>query len=503
MTPLVPTLGGPLDLPRQPSIPTPPKAITLVGGAGSDRLAGGRSNDVLDGGAGDDILTPGSGIDRLWGGAGNDTFVFRDGDLVDFLPYAVRIFDFAAGDRIRLEGFANFGVEAYNGSDVLLYAGGPDGSGGRIVITNATVEAVRAAIDLITRGTAILVSGTEGANLLTGTAGADDLRGLGGDDEIRGGEGADDIEGGAGSDIINGGQGRDVLRGGSRMNGGDSDGDIFVHQVGDGDDTIMDFSAGFGDKILLLGVDSFQTAMNDSSLKIYTYVGGVLQDIITVRNIYNADNFDQYIFVAPIVAPPPPPPPPPPPVTYDRTLNGTAANNVLNGDSRNEQINGLGGHDVLNGAGGSDRLDGGLGNDTLNGGAGDDILIGGLGGDVFVAGAGGGADVVNDFTLGQDLIDASTAAALVSMTQQGADTLVTFADGATLLVLNVQATALSGAIILPLVTEEPSAEEWSGSSLPPDPSASPPPPPEAGPGALHWQMKPEPGAPGHHGWMLA
>jgi Ca2+-binding RTX toxin-like protein len=346
--PLTPILGGPLELPRQPVIPNTAKpATSLVGGAGADVLNGGRSNDTLDGGAGDDILTPGSGIDRLWGGAGNDTFVFRDGDLRDFLPFAPRILDFAAGDRIRLEGFANFSVEASgsDGSDILLYAGGPDGSGGPIVLINTTVEAVRAAVDLITRGTPNLISGTDSANILTGTAGADDLRGLGGDDQLRGGDGADDIEGGAGADIINGGRGRDVLRGGSRMNGGDSDGDIFVHQVGDGDDTIMDFAAHFGDKILLLGVDTFQTAMDGSSLQLYTYVGGVLQDIITVRNIYNQGQFSQYVFLAPIPAPSSPTPAD----ILDLTQDGAAINDILTGDGRNE-TSGLGRHDALNGA---------------------------------------------------------------------------------------------------------------------------------------------------------
>jgi len=65
------------------------------------------------------------------------------------------------------------------------------------------------------------------------------------------------------------------------------------------------------------------------------------------------------------------------------------------------------------GNGGSDKLCGFEGNDTLNGGKGDDYLIGGLGNDIlsggigrdrFVLTAGSGADLITDFTKGEDLL---------------------------------------------------------------------------------------------------
>ncbi|KIN74810.1 calcium-binding protein [Sulfitobacter guttiformis] len=55
--------------------------------------------------------------------------------------------------------------------------------------------------------------------------------------------------------------------------------------------------------------------------------------------------------------------------------------------------------------GGNDTFDGGAGNDTVDGGAGDDTMTGGTGADVFIAGANGGADVITDFTLGEDRVD--------------------------------------------------------------------------------------------------
>ena len=141
-------------------------------------------------------------------------------------------------------------------------------------------------------------------------------------------------------------------------------------------------------------------------------------------------------------------------MVYDRTLNGTTVANTINGDGRNEQINGLGGNDTLNGNGGSDRLDGGIGNDTLNGGDGDDILIGGAGTDTLTGGAGadlftvstsGGADTITDFLLGTDRIDLTAYGAYQSIVQSGADTLVTFAAGVTLRLLNVTAATVTDA----------------------------------------------------------
>lgn len=65
---------------------------------------------------------------------------------------------------------------------------------------------------------------------------------------------------------------------------------------------------------------------------------------------------------------------------------------------------------------GNDRLSGGDGSDLLVGGAGSDLLTGGDGRDVFQFGARGArrdADVIKDFTLGEDkiqLVDGVTVA---------------------------------------------------------------------------------------------
>ena len=145
-------------------------------------------------------------------------------------------------------------------------------------------------------------------------------------------------------------------------------------------------------------------------------------------------------------------------------MNGSALANTLTGDGRNEQLNGLGGADFLNGMGGSDRLDGGIGNDTLNGGEGDDILIGGTGNDtltggagadLFVASASGGADVINDFVVGTDLIDLTAFGAYQSIVQSGADTLITLTGGVTMRLLNVVATTVTDSSFVGLPAPSP------------------------------------------------
>lgn len=78
----------------------------LFGGDNDDQLFGGAGNDELDGGSGIDRLDGGAGADDLTGGAGFDVFVFRKGQA-----NGDEIMDFdgngnAAGDSIRLEGYA-------------------------------------------------------------------------------------------------------------------------------------------------------------------------------------------------------------------------------------------------------------------------------------------------------------------------------------------------------------------------------------------------------------
>ncbi len=98
---------------------------------------------------------------------------------------------------------------------------------------------------------------------------------------------------------------------------------------------------------------------------------------------------------------------------------------------------GAGADRLLAGAG-NDLLDGGADNDLLSGGAGADTLTGGAGADIFHTGS--GADVITDFSSAAgDRIRVSGYSAWQSLQQQGADVLVTFGTGDSLLVRNIQA----------------------------------------------------------------
>jgi Ca2+-binding RTX toxin-like protein len=62
------------------------------------------------------------------------------------------------------------------------------------------------------------------------------------------------------------------------------------------------------------------------------------------------------------------------------------------------------GNDILVGGRGKDTLNGGSGDDTLDGGYGSDLLLGGAGRDRFLLSPDEGHDTIQDFQIGQDLI---------------------------------------------------------------------------------------------------
>lgn len=126
----------------------------LFGGQGQDQLRGGQGDDYLDGGTGADVINGGQGDDVLAGGGGSDSFVFGQnfgGDL---------IVDFGSGDTIDLTAFNSITnvsqltiVQA--GPNVVVYV--PGGSGGSIVVQNATIAQVTSSIQVacLLRGTMV------------------------------------------------------------------------------------------------------------------------------------------------------------------------------------------------------------------------------------------------------------------------------------------------------------------------------------------------------------
>ncbi|WP_199248640.1 hypothetical protein [[Phormidium] sp. ETS-05] len=125
----------------------------------------------------------------------------------------------------------------------------------------------------------------------------------------------------------------------------------------------------------------------------------------------------------------------------DDIIDGGDGQDLIWGGAGNDHLNGSGGNDVVFAGDGSDRLSGGAGNDELFGEAGNDhlygdagadTLTGGLGRDAFAIGNGTGgstiptADIITDFTLGEDVIDlvSPLGFADIGITQNGADTVI-------------------------------------------------------------------------------
>lgn len=227
----------------------------LFGGRGSDTLFGGSGSDDLDGGNGDDILHGGAASDSLRGSGGNDLFVFDGRQFGNDT-----VVDFALGkDHIDLRNLGVADIKTLQpfmsqiGSDVVIktFFGGDQES---ITIRGASLAKLIASPDAFVFNTSadrLVVGGTDGQDTLFGGKSADTLFGYGGFDTLIGGNGSDIFIGGAGDDTLIGGLGADR----------------FVLGVGDGYDTIMDFSRAQGDRIDFRSIDP-SAEYGDQKLKL-------------------------------------------------------------------------------------------------------------------------------------------------------------------------------------------------------------------------------------------
>ena len=221
----------------------------LIGDNAANNLSGLDGDDEIYGGAGDDILRGGAGADRLDGGDGSDMvyYYWSDTGVAVNLATGTAEGGFAEGDIIT-------DIEQVWGSDYADRLVGDDngntlsGSGGDDELSGA--------------GGNDSLAGHEGNDLIYGDDGDDWMGGFNGDDELHGGAGHDWMEGGMGEDRLYGGPGRDWLVGGmgaDRLTGGAGndtlygytdrldneesvgDVDVFVFDVGHGDDVIYRF----------------------------------------------------------------------------------------------------------------------------------------------------------------------------------------------------------------------------------------------------------------------
>ena len=408
----------------------------VIGGEGNDRLFGGRGEDDLIGGSGDDTLVGGKGDDRFRFdpsnldegddvirdfGKGADQVVLNAADVAradpDILaaggdPLALDLTDFDDADDSK------WNVEASGDGDVLVrHPGG-------------TIEIDGVGFGPATNSFAALVGlnalGLEG--FVDGLAGADDLASSNIDDLVQGRAGADTLAGLNGADVILGGAGSDTLIGGSdddHLTGG-SEADIFWFDPSnpfEGVDVIKDFAVG-SDQILLNAADvvradsSLIAASGDPDaldLTDFDAANPALWNVLPSRDgdvlvIHpggtievdgvgfgaGTDSFAGLVGAGAL--------------GLTGFLSDTGDTDALAGTAGDELLQGLAGDDLLEADGGSDVIFGGAGMDTLVGGSGDDRLRGGADGDLFLfdpSDPNQGFDVIEDFTLGSDVIGLS------------------------------------------------------------------------------------------------
>jgi serralysin len=125
-------------------------------------------------------------------------------------------------------------------------------------------------------------------------------------------------------------------------------------------------------------------------------------------------------------------------------LSGEEGSDIVNGNLGNDICDGGTGADVIRGGQGDDLVLGGDGDDWLSGDRGSDTLTGGAGADVFHSSGDAGLDRILDFNRGEGdrmLLDRGATYTLV---QSGADTVVSLAGGAQVVLVGVQLSALAG-----------------------------------------------------------
>ncbi len=398
---------------------------TLFGDSGNDVLVGGSGNDTLDGGIGDDTLTGGTGSDYLRGDEDSDTYDFNLGDGQDTIYNYQSV---AAADKLLLgAGFTAENVRLNKeGYDlVITFTNSPNDSV-RIqshfldqsyelpTIQFSDASTLNIATTTLTStvystggGGDDRLQGYDGADLISGNNGADALYGCGGNDSLDGGAGNDSLIGDFGNDVLVGGSGDDILEGddgddtliggvGDDYMQGNAGIDLYVFNVDDGQDTILNSQDVVVDDKLILGagftaanirlnreaydlVITFTNSPNDS-VRIMSQFADPAYELQTIQ-FSDASTLNIAT------------------TTLTNTLYSTGG---LGGDN----LIGYDGVDVMQGNSGADSLYGYAGSDILDGGWGSDSLVGGLGNDTYIV-DNVGDGVYEDANEGSDTVQSS------------------------------------------------------------------------------------------------
>jgi trimeric autotransporter adhesin len=367
----------------------------LTGGGGDDTIVGSAASDVLMGGGGKDLLIGGAGDDDIRG----------DGDWTA-ANYSWTVYWEIVGvnsTRVYTSTTAEGTLYPQDAAADLIYGG----SGDDTVFAGAGNDVVFGEDDRDT------LFGADGNDVLIGGKGNDSLNGESGDDFLDGGANDDYLLGHEGDDILIGGTGDDYLIGGPGS-------DVYVYNLGDGKDRIVDIldqPGNVGDKNILrfgIGVDPANVKLGLGSLLLDLGNGDQVHiDNFNPDDVYNSCSIDSFEFADGTT------------LSVRELLErgfdivGTELADLLEGTNVTDRIVGLGGNDSLYGLAGNDHLLGGEGadvlwgddlvsllalqfhgDDYLDGGAGWDVLYGGGGSDTLSGGAG------SDTLFGEDGDDA-------------------------------------------------------------------------------------------------
>ena len=196
----------------------------MVMGDGADRIINnGTMTGYADLGALDDRFDGAVGIYTgiVDGGAGNDTLIASRGAQILFGNYGHDTLYAGADDDLLIGGRGSDALDGGGGFDMIYY-----------------VDSWSAVTVDFAAGTVHEGGGNDRFRNIEGVIGSaygDTLTGAGANDYLEGAGGNDVIGGGGGNDVILGDTGNDQLTGGAGL-------DIFRVSVGDGVDTIADFS---------------------------------------------------------------------------------------------------------------------------------------------------------------------------------------------------------------------------------------------------------------------
>jgi leishmanolysin/hemolysin type calcium-binding protein len=239
-------------------------ADTIVATRGEDLLFGLGGNDLLYGGDGNDYLNGSTGLDTIYGEQGDD--------IID---------DRYDGGGLLFGGDGADTITAREGSNTI--AGGRDstdagdsilaGSGHDLIWGNGGADTINAG------GGANSVIGGFGTDSIVAGAGNDIVFGNQGNDLIAGGDGADTITAGFGDDIVWANQGNDMIFGneGSDTLVGGAGADLYGFAPLSGNDQIIGFASGEGDRIALQGQSYTLSNSSDGDALLLLSGGGTIE----------------------------------------------------------------------------------------------------------------------------------------------------------------------------------------------------------------------------------